>query len=80
MVYSVHDNIIPMPEVQSFGRKVFRNRVPAGWLSLLVNAGEGIDVDLFLYKQDKVKTIERIGRRIRLNRSKIKDASDNRCV
>ena len=54
----------------------YRNRVPAGWLSLLVNAGEGIDVDLFLYKQDKVKTIERIGRRIRLNRSKIKDASD----
>ena len=30
--------------------------------------GEGIDVDLFIYKQDKVKTIERIGRRIRLNR------------
>lgn len=54
----------------------YRNRVPAGWMSLLVNAGEGIDVDLFLYKQDKVKTIERIGRRIRLNRSKIKDASD----
>ena len=54
----------------------YRNRVPAGWMSLLVNAGEGIDVDLFLYKQDKVKTIERIGRRIRLNRSKIKDTSD----
>lgn len=54
----------------------YRSRVPAGWMSLLVNAGEGIDVDLFLYKQDKVKTIERIGRRIRLNRSKIKDASD----
>lgn len=54
----------------------YRSRVPAGWMSLLVNAGEGIDVDLFLYKQDKVKTFERIGRRIRLNRSKIKDASD----
>lgn len=54
----------------------YRQRVPAGWMSLLVNAGEGIDVDLFLFKQDKVKTIERIGRRIRLNRSKIKDASD----
>lgn len=54
----------------------YRSRVPAGWMSLLVNAGEGIDVDLYLYKQDKVKTIERIGRRIRLNRSKIKDASD----
>ena len=54
----------------------YRSRVPAGWMSLLVNAGEGIDVDLFLYKQDKVKSIERIGRRIRLNRSKIKDTSD----
>lgn len=54
----------------------YRNRVPAGWMSLLVNAGEGIDVDLYLYKQDKVKTLERIGRRIRLNRSKLKDASD----
>lgn len=54
----------------------YRSRVPAGWMSLLVNAGEGIDVDLFLYKQDKTKCIERIGRRIRLNRSKIKDTSD----
>ena len=54
----------------------YRMQVPAGWMSLLVNAGEGIDVDLFLYKQDKAKSIERIGRRIRLNRSKIKDASD----
>ena len=54
----------------------YRTRVPTGWMSLLVNAGEGIDVDLFLYKQDKIKTIERIGRRIRLNRSKIKDSSD----
>ena len=54
----------------------YRMQVPAGWMSLLVNAGEGIDVDLFLYKQDKAKTVERIGRRIRLNRSKLKDASD----
>ena len=54
----------------------YRSRVPAGWMSLLINAGEGIDVDLFLFKQDKAKTIERIGRRIRINRSKIKDTSD----
>ena len=33
-------------------------------------------MDLFLYRQDKGKTLERIRRRIRLNRSKIKDASD----
>lgn len=54
----------------------YRTRVPAGWLSLLINAGEGIDVDVFFFKQDKAKSMERIGRRIRLNRSKIKDAYD----
>ena len=42
----------------------------------MVNAGEGIDIDVFLYKQDKAKSVERIGRRIRLNSSKIKEVSD----
>lgn len=54
----------------------YRTRVPAGWLSLLINAGEGIDVDVFFFRQDKSKSMERIGRRIRLNRSKIKDTYD----
>lgn len=55
----------------------YRTRVPAGWLSLLINAGEGIDVDVFFFRQDKNKCMERIGRRIRLNRSKIKDTFDS---
>lgn len=54
----------------------YRSKVPAGWMSLMINAGEGIDVDLFVYRQDKAKSMERIGRRIRLNRSKIKDTYD----
>lgn len=54
----------------------YRTKVPAGWVSLLINAGEGIDVDLFFFRQDKSRTMERIGRRIRLNRSKIKDTYD----
>lgn len=54
----------------------YRTRVPAGWISLLINAGEGIDVDLFFFRQDKGRTMERIGRRIRLNRSKIRDTYD----
>lgn len=54
----------------------YRSKVPAGWMALMINAGEGIDVDLFLYRQDKSKSMERIGRRIRLNRSKIKDTYD----
>lgn len=54
----------------------YRTRTSAGWTALLVNAGEGIDVDFYFFKQDKVKSLERIGRRIRLNRSKIQDLSD----
>lgn len=54
----------------------YRPRVTAGWMSLLINAGEGIDMDLFAYRQDKKKSMDRIGREIRLNRSKIKDTYD----
>lgn len=43
---------------------------------LLVNAGEGIDVDLFLERQPKERMMQKIGQQIRINRSKIKDTSD----
>ena len=54
----------------------YKNRVVPGWLSLLINAGEGIDVDFFLHKQPKDKIQQRLGQQIRINRSKLKDASD----
>ena len=54
----------------------YKNRVTPGWLSLLVNAGEGIDIDFFLQKQPKDKIQQRLGQQIRINRSKLKDASD----
>lgn len=54
----------------------YRPQVTAGWLNLLVNAGEGIDVDLFLERQPKERMIQKIGQQVRLNRSKIKDTSD----
>lgn len=54
----------------------YRSRVVAGWMSLLVNAGEGIDVDLFFERQPKEQMIRKIGQQIRINRSKIKDTSD----
>ncbi|MBQ8409291.1 MAG: ATP-binding protein, partial [Clostridia bacterium] len=50
--------------------------VMAGWLSLLVNAGDGIDVDLFLTKQPKDRMVQKLGQQLRINHSKIKDASD----
>lgn len=54
----------------------YKSKVAAGWLSLLVNAGEGIDVDLYLFRQPKDRIQQRLGQQIRINRSKIKDASD----
>ena len=54
----------------------YRPQVCAGWLSLLVNAGDGIDVDLFLDRQPKDRIQQKLGQQIRINRSKIKEASD----
>ena len=54
----------------------YKTQVPAGWLSLIVNAGDGIDLDMFLSRQPKERIIQRVGQQLRINRSKIKDASD----
>lgn len=54
----------------------YKQKVAPGWLSLLINAGEGIDIDFYLHKQPKDKLQQRLGQQIRINRSKIKDASD----
>ena len=54
----------------------YRSEVMAGWISLLVNAGDGIDVDLFLTKQPKDRMVQKLGQQLRINHSKIKDASD----
>ncbi len=54
----------------------YRPQVCAGWISLLVNAGEGIDVDVFFDRQPKDRIQQKLGQQLRINRSKIKDTSD----
>lgn len=54
----------------------YKDQVSAGWLSLLVNAGEGIDLDIFIARQPKEQMVRKIGQQLRINRSKIKDTSD----
>lgn len=54
----------------------YPSRVRAGWLSNLVNAGEGIDVDVFLKKQNKSKTVDKVAQAIRLRKTKLKDMQD----
>ena len=54
----------------------YNSRVVAGWTSLLVNAGEGIDVDFFFRREEKDRIQSKLGQQIRINRSRIKDSSD----
>ena len=54
----------------------YKTQVPAGWLSLLINAGDGIDTDLFLFRQPKEQAVRRLGQQLRINRSKIREVSD----
>ena len=54
----------------------YPNKVRAGWMSSLINAGEGIDVDVFLRRENRSKTIDKVAQRIRLNRTKLKSMHD----
>jgi len=50
--------------------------VSAGWLSLLINMGEGVDIDVFVDRQPRDTCQRRIGQQIRMNKAKIKDTQD----
>lgn len=50
--------------------------VRGGWMSSLINAGEGIDVDVHLSRENRSKTIDKVAQRIRLNRTKLKGMQD----
>lgn len=50
--------------------------VRAGWMSALINAGDGIDIDVHLRRENRSKTIDKVAQRIRLNRTKLKSMQD----
>lgn len=54
----------------------YPNAVRAGWMSSLINAGEGIDVDVHLRRENRSKTIDKVAQRIRLNRTKLRSMQD----
>ena len=54
----------------------YPNKVNAGWMSSLVNAGDGIDVDIFFEKQPRTSTLDKVSQKIRLNRVKMKSTQD----
>ena len=54
----------------------YPHAVRGGWLSSLVNAGEGIDCDVFLKREIRGRTLDKVAQRIRLNKSKLKNMQD----
>lgn len=51
----------------------YNNFSYAGWLSMVINACEGIDVDIFLTKSDGSQVVDKIARNIRMNSSRLND-------
>lgn len=54
----------------------YPSAVRAGWMSSLINAGEGVDVDVHLRRENRSKTIDKVAQRIRLNRTKLRSMQD----
>ena len=54
----------------------YPSAVRAGWMSSLINAGEGIDVDVHLRRENRSKSIDKVAQRIRLNRTKLRSMQD----
>jgi hypothetical protein len=54
----------------------FPNQVHGGWMSNLINAGEGIDIDVNLRRESRSRTLDKVGQRIRLNRTKLRSIQD----
>lgn len=54
----------------------YETNVMAGWLSFLINAGVGIDIDIYAERADRKSIQTKVGQKIRINYSKLKDTSD----
>jgi hypothetical protein len=54
----------------------FPNQVRAGWMSSLINAGEGVDIDVHLRRENRGRTLDKVAQRIRLNRTKLRGVQD----
>ena len=51
-------------------------RAVAGWLSILINMGEGVDVDFWFHKEDLVNTQRKLQYKLRYNKVKMRETED----
>ncbi|MEG0766153.1 MAG: hypothetical protein RR482_00410, partial [Clostridia bacterium] len=57
-------------------RNGYPHMVRGGWMSSLINAGEGVDIDVHLRRENRGKTLDKVAQRIRLNRTKLRGMQD----
>lgn len=75
-----HYNFVMMDgmyySVMHIRRNGFPHTVRGGWMSSLINAGEGVDIDVHLRRENRGKTLDKVAQRIRLNRTKLRGMQD----
>ncbi len=54
----------------------YPSNVRGGWMSSLINAGEGVDIDVHLKREIRGKSLDKVAQRIRLNRTKLRTMQD----
>lgn len=57
-------------------RNGYPSRVFGGWMSALVEGGDGMDVDIILRKEDRTKVKENVSLKLKLNRIKANERND----
>lgn len=75
-----HYNFVVMDgmyySVMHIRRNGFPHTMRGGWMSSLINAGEGVDIDVHLRRENRGKTLDKVAQRIRLNRTKLRGMQD----
>ncbi|NAL19953.1 PrgI family protein, partial [Escherichia coli] len=69
----VDDKFYTFAYIPSYG---YSQRVYAGWMSLFINASEGVDVDIFLTKIPKENIYNKIGMQVKLKRASASESHD----
>lgn len=70
---ATNDNVSDDAYIPSNG---FSQRVYAGWVATFVNAGEGIDVDMFFEHMSREAVFNKISTQLRLSRANAMDSHD----
>lgn len=69
----VDDKFYTFAYIPNYG---YNLRVYAGWLTMFINAGEGIDVDIFLTRYPREDIYNKIGMQVKLSRAGATDSHD----